>query len=328
MGHSQTQAIQLNSRIGNESCICCGSSKSQLRPTSDPRFQLRRCCHCGTASTVPFPSPEELEKHYDQSYYGLNNVKFIQTIERMIVWINRRRAMWIHHRIPSHSQILEIGCGRGLLLGALRRLQHECQGIERSDLAASAAKRLGVPIQTVSLEDCAFQDESFDAIVLWHVLEHLNGLSENLTSIQRILKPGGMLFLEVPNFSSWQAVLSGCHWFHLDIPRHLFHFSSNGLAKLLKRYGFEVEEWTTFSMEQCPFGVLQSLLNTMSGAPDILYRQLKREISLPPGRVFLQLLLAGILLIPTILFSLLESTASRGGVLRVVAKKSFSPTIG
>jgi hypothetical protein len=126
------------------------------------------------------------------------------------------------------------------------------------------------------LEEAAYPEGSFDLVVLCHVLEHLSDPKATLEEIRRLLKPGGRLAVSVPNFSSWQARLMGPAWFHLDLPRHLFHFPAHGLRRLLEQAGFRCRSEKHFSLSQNPFGWVQSVLNHFESGPrNDLYSLLK-----------------------------------------------------
>jgi SAM-dependent methyltransferase len=243
-------------------------------------------------------------------------------MEKIIEWMNRNRARRLHRLLQGPGRVLEIGCGRGLLLQELSRLHHDCIGTERSPLAAARALQIpGVKIFCRPLQDCRFPAGSFDLIVLWHVLEHLDAPEEVLREIYRILKPDGFLVLEVPNLASLQARIFGKHWFHLDIPRHLYHFTIEGLSYLLMRIGFAITRTATFSLEQCPFGVLQSLLNLMCRQDNILYGILKQELRPQLGQRLLHLLLGTVCILPAGAFAVGESLLGRGAVIRLESRK-------
>jgi SAM-dependent methyltransferase len=309
--------------MGCEVCVACGSSRFTFSPIISGVARIVQCQDCGTACTHPRVEGKELEKSYSQSYYGPENAKFVPIIEKWVAWMNKRRAQWIDKEVAPHSRILEIGCGRGLLLKALSHLGHECHGTERSDLAAARARRIvGIRIYTEPLEECLLKENSFDAVILWHVLEHLESPNIILRHLFKLMKPQGLLVIEVPNLSSLQSRLAGRHWFHLDIERHLYHFTPNGLYKLLESAGFEGLKRSTFSLEQCPFGALQSFLNCLGFPAEGFYKMLKKEVSLHFSKSLLYFSLAGLTILPSALFALAESFLGRGGVLTVTARKT------
>ncbi len=91
-----------------------------------------------------------------------------------------------------------------------------------------------------------------------------------------MLKPGGRLIVAVPNYSSLQARWAGPAWFHLDLPRHLYHFPLAGLRRLISDSGFAPRSEHHFSLRQNPFGWVQSALNKVAGLPrNGLYTLLK-----------------------------------------------------
>jgi len=302
-------------------CIACGADRFGAARSDEENRSLRTCASCGTSETFPKLDPTSLEAQYSEVYYGPDNVKFVPAVEALVAWITRKRAARIHSLLGGVGRILEIGCGRGLLLHQLAQLGHECHGIERSALAARrAAQTEGIRVYTQPLEECRFTERYFDAVILWHVLEHLDHPQATLAVISRVLKPGGLLYLEVPNLTSLQSRTTGTSWFHLDLKHHLYHFSLDGLQRLLVSSGFQVQRMTTFSLEQGPYGVLQSWLNVIGGERDQFYRILKRESSPALGLKLGQFALAGALALPSLFFALIEAAVGRGGVLRVIAR--------
>jgi 2-polyprenyl-3-methyl-5-hydroxy-6-metoxy-1,4-benzoquinol methylase len=320
MQNHQVQTIQLE-RMKPSLCIACDSLDFISYPTIQPAIQLIQCKRCKISYTHPRPNLSELEKHYSETYYGPENAKFLHVIESLVGWITGRRARRIHEMVAPHSRILEIGCGRGLLLKHLAQLGHECHGSERSELAAQRVRKtVGLRIYTTPLEQSGLEPNSFDLVILWHVLEHLEEPAQHLSFLNRLLRPGGQLLLEVPNYTSLQSQFFGKHWFHLDLARHLYHFSKEGLKDLLGKTGFQIEALSSFSWEQCPFGALQSSLNLLGFPTELFYRLIKREISVPWRINALQFLLAGLLVVPATGYSIVEALLGKGGVIRAVAR--------
>lgn len=163
------------------------------------------------------------------------------------------------------------------MLRALLDLDHEAHGVEIAPEAASGADPRAQIRIAPELERAGYEENTFDAVIMWHVLEHLPHPEKTLAEIRRILKPGGRLILAVPNFGSLQSQRTGNDWFHLDLPRHLYHFTPETLQRLLTCNGFHSESVRHMAMLQNSFGWLQSLLNRISGTPrNSLYSLLHR----------------------------------------------------
>jgi SAM-dependent methyltransferase len=105
-----------------------------------------------------------------------------------------------------------------------------------------------------------FPDSSFEIVTLWHVMEHLPHPVETLKRIRALLKPGGILVTAVPNFDSVQAQVFRSRWYHLEVPRHLYHFTPTTLRRLLDAEGFDVLAEYHQSPEHNWAGILGSLV--------------------------------------------------------------------
>jgi len=143
---------------------------------------------------------------------------------------------------------LDIGCGSGGRLLEFRRLGWNVSGLEISSQAAEAGRSLGLDIVVCDLAEAPWPDRSFDAITLYHVLEHVHQPSEYVERIARLLKPGGVVLIAVPNFQSWERRLFGKRWTWLDVPIHLHHFEPARLQRLVESAGLTVRQsWCSSS---------------------------------------------------------------------------------
>jgi SAM-dependent methyltransferase len=141
--------------------------------------------------------------------------------------------------------------------------------------AATHARGLGLPVLTGTLERVAFPDDEFDLVIMWHVLEHIHTPGAMLREVSRILKPGGTLLVAVPNFDSLEAGFSGPGWFHLDVPRHLTHFTPRTLRSVLDQAGLQVFDVNFFSTEYDFFSFVQSTQNRLGLPQNLLYNLLR-----------------------------------------------------
>jgi len=244
-------------------CICGGTRFERWFDLPGTRFGIERCVSCGLGVMVPMLTANEVASFYAAGYYGSDGTKFGLWTEGLVRFVARRRTTFLRRHLPHGGRVLDVGCGRGVVASPLAAAGYDVTGIE---ILREAVRGIDDRVHVViadSLHDTSLPKEQFDLVLLWHVLEHLANPVETLAEIHRILRPGGRLVVAVPNFSSWQARWTGPAWFHLDPPRHLFHFPLTALRTLLTRSGFDVQRTHHFSLRQNPFGWLQSLINRL-----------------------------------------------------------------
>lgn len=225
------------------------------------------CTTCGLGRFEPPLGADEVARFYPDEYYGQLGTKFQPLVERLVRWVGSRHIAYLSRGLPPGGRILDVGCGRGVVLGPLADHGFEVHGVERTASAAQGADPRALIRIAPCLADARYPDDHFDEVVIWHVLEHLDDPRGTVAEVRRILRPGGRLVVAVPNFSSAQARWAGPAWFHLDAPRHLFHFPLEALRRLLVESGFSVESEHHFSLRQNPFGWIQSALNRFTGLP-------------------------------------------------------------
>ncbi len=251
------------SRAAPPSCVVCASQRfSSLPGIENPSLDLLVCRQCGTGRIHPFPDRAQLKTIYSDEYYGgESDGKFRPFLESIV----RRASAWKARRLAKGllpgSRILDLGCGRGTMLGTFANLGLEVHGVEVSERATRGADSRAEIHIAERLSDLRLPSESFDRVFIWHVLEHLVDPRETLLEVHRILKPDGRVAIAVPNFASLQARWAGPVWFHLDLPRHLHHFPLEALRNLIEGCGFRCHAIRHFSFRQNPFGWVQSAVN-------------------------------------------------------------------
>jgi len=237
-------------------------------------FQVAYCKTCKLHVTLPAPSDAEIGKYYPAGYYGTGS-----RFNRVVEWLLHRLHLYRVHQIEEHrrpGKVLDIGCGRGLLLDKLRQHGWVPLGTELSeDAAAYARNHLHLPVLTQPLEEIGLPSNEFDLVILWHVLEHVQSPRDMVNEIARVLKPGGILLVAVPNFASWEARWSRSHWFHLDVPRHLTHFTPKTLGRLLGEAGLPIIDFNFFSSEYDFFSFVQTVENKLGLRHNLLYNLLR-----------------------------------------------------
>jgi SAM-dependent methyltransferase len=241
--------------------VCGGASIRARFELSGLAWRIVVCEACGTGREDPLPFPDEIAAFYPPAYYGTTGNKFKRYVEWAVRFVAARHVRFLARRVPPGGRVLDVGCGRGTLLAALADRGLEVHGMEVSRAAVEGADpRAQIRIAS-DLTEAAYPGDHFDLVILWHVFEHLRDPRRTLDEVHRILRPGGEVVIAVPNFSSWQARWAGAAWFHLDPPRHLYHFPIEALRTLLRSAGVESRSEHHFSLRQNPFGWVQSWLN-------------------------------------------------------------------
>jgi SAM-dependent methyltransferase len=265
----------------NRRCAGCGGETLETAIAGPPA--VLRCRGCRLLFLEEFPGEAERRGFYQGDYYDeASGERFCGPLERLVRPFRRRRARDILRRLPPRTldapdAFLDVGCGRGLLLDELQARGWRVTGTQLSAGALAACARRGITVLDGELPELALEAESYRAVAFYHVLEHLDRPLEYLEEAHRLLRPDGLLVLEVPDASSPGFRLLGARNFCLDYPHHLFFFTPESLRGLVRRAGFEVTAVRRFSLEYSPYTALQNLLNCLPGEPNRLYRALMRN---------------------------------------------------
>ncbi len=306
--------------VKQKNCPVCGSTDISvfLGDVRDyitgERFEILRCQACDVGFTLP--QPENMELYYPPKYRRYSPI--VLTILRKLYHYQTRR--W-NKLFSKPGSVLEMGCGDGLMLDALRNRGWNVAGTERTEkMAEFARKNLGLQVYVGGFDEIP-RGQKFDLIVLFQVLEHLNDPVATLQQCATLLEPEGKLIIAVPNLKSWQSEYASSYWFHLDVPRHLFHFSPESLRNALKIAGLSVSSISYVSFEHDPYGWIQSVLNKQFGNKNKLTRQLMNLDRLTIGSVA-AVAAAIVLAIPILLLSVVSWIARGGAIMQVVSSHS------
>ena len=234
-------------------CPVCGSADISILFTardhmvSGESFPVAGCVRCKARFTQDVPGESEISPYYKSEAYishtdtrkGL--VNRLYHIVRNHTLQKKRKSM---RRALGRDKgsILDYGCGTGAFLGVMKDAGWTVTGIEPDADARQLAKSAhGVDaLEPGALKD--MPDAAFDIITLWHVLEHVYDLHDTVAHLHRLLKPGGHLFVAVPNYTSADAVHYGTYWAAWDLPRHLYHFAPQTMKLLMDKHGFRMQD--------------------------------------------------------------------------------------
>lgn len=140
----------------------------------------------------------------------------------------------------EHGRVLDVGCGAGQRLDRFKRRGWVTFGVEVNSDAARLAANAGHQVFCGQVEDSPFAPQSFDVVTIIHTLEHLPNPHRTLSYVRQLLKPQGFLKITVPNIAGIPAKMFGQAWRHLEMPRHLYHFSQTTLCRLLTESEFSI----------------------------------------------------------------------------------------
>jgi len=215
-------------------CNLCSSDNTK-RLYIKNSFIIVRCKKCGLVYVNPQPCLEELRELYKEANDDLNPAEeqdiFMQRFGKIIKTIER---------FQGKGRVLDIGCSYGYFLKIAQKYGWDGQGVEINDSASRYCReKLGLNVFSGDISDAHYTNQSFDVITMFHILEHILDPRNYLKEINRILKPGGLIAVEVPNVGSLKAKLTRGNWGSFKPPRHLYYFSPKTLTLLLEKTGFK-----------------------------------------------------------------------------------------
>jgi SAM-dependent methyltransferase len=256
-------------------CISCGQASWQphlpgvLDYLTDERFDIDRCRNCGLLITHPMPAPDQLDRYYPPRYRG-NRHSFTG---RMRVAL-RRRAIESFFPRGFRGRLLDVGCGDGAFVLEMQRRGWDVCSTEIDAATVQRLRANGVDAKLPSIAEQEGFSNPFDAVTCWHVMEHVDRPQQVACWVATQLKPLGIFQTTVPNVASLQARLFGRHWLHLDVPRHLYHFTPKTLESVLRSADFSPIHRSYFALEYDWFGIIQSALNVVCSRPNDLFERL------------------------------------------------------
>ena len=280
---NETEAASAVERAGgvpsqpreDATCEACGHMRHV--PIARQRgWTLRRCRACGLMFVLPQPTVAQLAGIYTRS------AGYFATAETDLSRTSAEPAEQLHRHLAAAGirggRFLDVGCATGQLIYHMARLGWQVTGIDVNPDAAAVARAHGLDVAEGALEKQPFADASFDVIHMGDVLEHLPRPRQALLTARRLLRPGGLLVLRMPNadcgFARAALRLSrwlGLPWTWSAAPYHLYEFTPRATSRLLISAGFEVTELRCHGRPSFLYAL------GASGFLDNLKTQLKRD---------------------------------------------------
>jgi 2-polyprenyl-3-methyl-5-hydroxy-6-metoxy-1,4-benzoquinol methylase len=233
-----------------EVCPLCGDRQFNLLTTcidhtvSHETFNIVNCTKCDFTLTSPRPADETLGRYYLSDNYISHSNKASTLLDKIYLLARRFTLQWkvnlLHkyHSGKKEVHILDYGCGTGEFLKSCQENGFKISGVEPSENARVKSSQINQVKIHESLE--GLEDNTFNIITLWHVLEHIPNFEEIIQELKSKLSEDGTLIIAVPNYKSFDAQHYSTDWAGFDVPRHLWHFSSTTMKKLLLKSNLQL----------------------------------------------------------------------------------------
>lgn len=221
---------------------------------SGEQFNIKQCKSCGFKITEAIEDEENIGRYYQSENYishsntskGLVNSVYHGVRKYML---GRKRRLVETATSLKKGSVLDVGTGTGFFLNEMRESGWQVTGTEKSREARDFAKK-EFHLENLPSENLfELQENNFDAITLWHVLEHIHLLDKNMATFNRLLKNNGKLVIAVPNHNSYDARQYKEFWAAYDVPRHIWHFSPEQMKKLGAKHGFNLVKLHTMPFD-------------------------------------------------------------------------------
>jgi SAM-dependent methyltransferase len=247
-------------------CTLCGWAEDRefLRATGDDgiEYRLGECPSCGMVYTNPRPDEASIGRFYPEEYSPYQPPRrrrsgFLRGLRNRLGL--REKGLWDRIPVRPGGVLLDYGCGSGWYAAQMRDRGWQAMGMDFSPHAVAAARRnFGLTVVHGTLPHPAVAAGLADVVTLRAVLEHVHHPAQLLGAVYDALRPGGWVYISVPNLASWGFEAFGTSWFPLDPPRHLLHYTPQTLRRQVEECGFEVEamatpghtKWMGYSVER------------------------------------------------------------------------------
>ena len=254
-------------------CPVCGSTDIKIilstkdYTVSGENFSIAECSNCSLRFTQDVPDAVSISPYYkSENYISHTNTSkgFINRLYQSV----RKRTLKQKRRLietatgVTKGNLLDVGSGTGAFAAAMKEAGWQVTGLEPD----ADARSVGKQSYNIELEDISnfykLPANSYDAITMWHVLEHVHDLQGYIAKLKSLLKENGKLFIAVPNYMSKDAAIYREHWAAYDVPRHLYHFSPKAMQVLLEKHGLKLLQYKPMWFDSFYVSMLSSKYKT------------------------------------------------------------------
>ena len=213
-----------NSFFENANCLNCNSNKNTIIyrfEEQESHFNIVKC-ECSFIYLTPRPTSLNIHKYYTENYLPHKKNKSFNFFQKITFYWKRKM---ISKHISKNSTILDVGSGNCSFGNYMKMHGFSVDSYDKYN--SSALSKLP-------------KNKIYDIVTCWHSIEHFHDINNIFDSLMKITNNKTRFFIALPNFDSIDSRLFNSNWIALDVPRHLFHFTSKTLSKYLKKYNISI----------------------------------------------------------------------------------------
>lgn len=267
------------SKIHYTHCPVCGSAainpvlSAEDHTVSHETFMIAECNDCSVRFTQDVPDSHSISPYYKSETY-ISHTNTSKGLINSLYQLVRKKTMIAKRKLLQKTtglqqgKLLDAGSGTGTFAHEMKKNGWSVTGLEPD----ADARKVAAQLYQIELTDInqfyKLPAGNFDAITLWHVLEHVHDLQVYVQQLKKLLSGKGKLFVAVPNYTSKDAAVYKECWAAYDVPRHLYHFSPRAMQVLMERNGLKVEKHKAMWYDSFYISMLSSKYK--NGKPNFL----------------------------------------------------------
>jgi len=222
-------------------CNLCGSDNIKLLYKKDD-FNILKCNSCRFIFNDKWDTLSDEIRFGSEKSLNVDKVKTRFNEEKELYYERFRKELLGIRRFKKIGRILDIGCGYGYFLELAKKEGWKVRGIDCDRSAVKFCKEfLSLEVTCGKLDERQYPEKHFDVVTLFHALEHIPDFQQTVSKVKKIIKPRGLIVIDVPNVDDLRRALVGKNWAMFK-KEHLWYFSASTLRILLERYGFRILE--------------------------------------------------------------------------------------
>lgn len=233
---------------------------------SNKKFDLHLNSELDMLETVPKPSIDELASYYKSPEYISHTDSKKSIIDKVYQIVKKytlnQKLKLLNSFNTASKNLLDVGCGTGDFLAICNTNGWNVIGVEPSESAKDLALKKLDNTSKIYQNVFELENERFDVITLWHVLEHVPELEAYILQLKKLLKPNGVLVVAVPNYKSFDAQYYKQFWAAYDVPRHLWHFSKKSIQMLFSKNQMRVTKILPMKFDAFYVSLLSEMYKT------------------------------------------------------------------